>query len=74
MTKTVLFFQKAKRIRDGESLVLVGNIRRSLLSCQLNEKRFPVSQAGSSPLKEGRIISARSMRKRAIVTGGITSI
>ena len=38
LTKTVIFFQKAKRIGDGESLVRVGNLWKSLLSCRLNEK------------------------------------
>ncbi len=41
----------------------VGIVRRSLLSCRLNAMQ--VSQAGSSPLKEERIISGRmQIRKR----------
>ena len=72
LTKTVLFFQKAKRFGDGESPKRVGNLRTSLLSCPLN-KDTQVGQAGSSPLKEERIIFMKLGRwKRTMVTGGIT--
>ena len=68
LTKTVLFFQKAKRIGDGESPVRVGNIRISLLSCRLNEKIF--SKLGRFFTVKGRTYNFRiklGSRKRTIM-------